>query len=174
MQRPRASGGNDTNVKGNSTNLQSSPAKPLFSCDADRPELALLQADRPRSSLARTTAKRTASRRPCPPIKAGGSRPSPRPSVERAPRTLRISHVSDWPEMSKQIASCCRARLRGGNSAIRDLATHHACEVRWPVVQRVRPVANWSKQGQALKSNTANFRIARPIPFDIARVPTYD
>jgi hypothetical protein len=44
-------------AKRNSTNLQSSPAKPLFSCAADQPDLALGQADRPRPSLARVTAK---------------------------------------------------------------------------------------------------------------------
>jgi hypothetical protein len=81
-----ASTPNDTEVTGNSTNLQSSPAKPLFSCAADRPHLGSGQADRPRSSLARATAKRTASRRPCPLVKAGGSRPSPRPTAWSQPR----------------------------------------------------------------------------------------
>ena len=162
-------------AKGNSTNLQSSPAKPLFSCAADRPDLVLRQAERPRSSLARMTAKADGFAQASPPDQ-GRREPSVSSphSAEPSPRTFRISQVSDWPEMSGQIASCSRARCA---AAIRQFAiwlriTRERCDALSSNESGGRTPLGPSKGSTEGPHHKLPY--SAPIPSYIARVPTYD
>jgi hypothetical protein len=119
--------------------------------------------------------KRTASRRPRPPIKAGGSRPYPRPTA-RNPIPTDLSHFPGF-RLARDVQAdrVVPPRLRGRNSAIRDLATHHAYEC-----DPCRPTSrtdglHFVQAREALKANTTNFRIARrSLPISRAYLRTIE
>jgi hypothetical protein len=120
--------------------------------------------------------KRTASRRPRPPIKAGGSRPSPRPTARSHPRGPfafpRFPIGPRCPGRSRR-APEQDARPQFGNSR-----SGYASRVRGAMPCRPTSPADGLhlvQAREALKAHTTNFRIARrSLPISRAYLRTIE